>query len=115
MVLITNRLNVEANTHIHNHIHTQSVCVVLTLQVEDRLTVGLDPSVHSAVSELVLNCLLLSYSLSYEEQEVRESRPHNTHSHKYNTNTINDATFTQRTNFPKNAPPTEHNHLCQVE
>lgn len=70
--------------HMRTYAHTSRLCAVLTLQVEGRLTVGLDPSAHCAVSELVFNCLLLSYSLSYEEQEVRKSCPRTQiHAHTY--------------------------------
>lgn len=45
---------------------------VLTLQCEDWFRLGADPSVHSAVSEL-LDCLLLrSYSFSYVEKKSLE-------------------------------------------
>lgn len=45
---------------------------VLTLQFEDWFRLGVDPSVHSAVSVL-LDCLLRSYSFSYMEKKSLEA------------------------------------------
>lgn len=56
---------------------------VLTLQCEDWFRLGVDPSVHSAVSVL-LDCLLLSYSFSYMEKKSLEAEGQGwpTHSHQ---------------------------------
>ncbi len=67
--------------YIHYSLQSGWFSKVLTLQTEERLTVGLDPSVHSAVSVLLLNCLFLSYSFNYGEQEVKESRPPRPYTH----------------------------------
>ncbi len=67
--------------YIHSGLQSGWFSKVLTLQTEERLTVGLDPSVHSAVSVLLLNCLFLSYSFNYGEQEVKESRPPRPYTH----------------------------------
>jgi len=61
--------------HTYSGLQSGWLSIVLTLQAEERLTVGLDPSVQSAVSVLLLNCLFLSYSFNYGEQEVKESHP----------------------------------------
>lgn len=58
---------------------------VLTLQFEDWFRLDADPSVHSAVSEL-LDCLLRSYSFSYVEKKSLERQRNmggvgGTHSH----------------------------------
>lgn len=89
-----------AYTHRHTRSGLQSGWLgkVLTLQVEERLTVGLDPSVHSDVSVLLLKCLFLSYSFNYEEQEVKDSRssPSYTHTQPYlSQNTTQTCTNTK--------------------
>lgn len=68
---------------MHSRLQSGWSGIILTLQVEERLTVGLDPSVHSDVSVLLLKCLFLSYSFNYEEQEVKDSRPSHTQTHTH--------------------------------